>query len=172
MWSASLWRHFPDRRESKRDGGYLGNPVFDTFGDTFPIEGNRNMETTNFLIFGSYTFGDTFPGQGNRNQFFVSVPDRLYRLWIRFPGARESKLRLNPHVKGDRHTLDTLSRSKRMETHWVFSRVVCGYCFGDTFPFKGNGNLELRLLFFVPLLSLDTLSRSKGMETCRPRSYR
>ena len=40
MWY--LWRHFPGRRESKRINVQLYGVLPAIFGDTFPLEGNRN----------------------------------------------------------------------------------------------------------------------------------
>ena len=91
-----LWRHFPDRRESKRSGCtfvpilpfstletlsrskgietlsvrfFNYEPMIFCFGDTFPREGNRNGRVLAELLNGEFAFGDTFPIEGNRNGY-------------------------------------------------------------------------------------------------------
>ena len=111
-----------------------------SFGDTFPREGNRN--SINALILGFLcSFGDTFPWQGNRNRMsrlFFMLPTVL--LWRHFPERRESKLgRLESYI-GVQSALETLSRAKGIET-------------------------TIKATIRVSILPLETLSRAKGIET-------
>ena len=116
-----LWRHFPVQRESKphavstvsrvnqrsletlsrwkgREGklhrrSSLSLLTQKPFGDTFPIEGNRNIVKIWCLQIFPGSFGDTFPVQGNRN-----------------------KVRKEYRVASTLLSLETLSRAKGIET--------------------------------------------------------
>ena len=110
------------------------------FGYAFPLEGNGNAikRTSPFLM---CVFGYAFPLEGNGN-----ISPTLHTcyspiLWICFPVGRE----------------------------WKQIKVVAFYClagfFGYAFPLEGNGNFTSDVSIISMRLSLDMLSRWKGMET-------
>ena len=98
---------------------------------------------------------------------------KMGSLWIRFPVRRESKLFIPSfHHCGD-VTLDTLSRPKGIETPQ--SAAVCllhghRWTFGYAFPFEGNRNSTSSEKQEACPLTLDTLSRPKGIETQKSNS--
>ena len=73
------------------------------------------------------------------------------------------RLREQPRLR----TLETLSRCKGRETHEVNNQKRRGDIhFGYTFPVEGNGNSTCETIR-ADASALDTLSRSKGIETAR-----
>ena len=89
-----------------------------SFGDTFPIKGNRNLTTKLSIASSVKSFGDTFPSEGNRNLF-----SDMYSIVTVFP-------------------LEALARWKGIET---FSKYLPKHCvtaaFGRHFPARRESKL-------------------------------
>ena len=113
------------------------------FGDTFPREGNRNCL---YYSYGqavlSHPFGDTFPREGNRNSSFRPLSIARCFFGDTFPPRRESKLVVK----------DGCGKvSDRLWRH---------------FPAGKESKRTVEFLTDAKRLkSLETLSRSKGIET-------
>ena len=89
-----------------------------------------------------WIFGDTFPVEGNRNA--LSVPtSKTLKLWRHFPAGRESKLFYAKDGQGSFEGI--LWRHFpvwREWKQWTSDRYLLlgSSTFGDTFPFEGNRN--------------------------------
>ena len=136
-----LWRHFPVQRESKLNVKRIWNNRFMVFGYTFPREGNRNVSNLICVI-------DIAP---------ITLATLSRAKGIKTHRALSHVSQYNP--------LATLSRAKGIETLWCCSR-------NHPFPLtlatlsRAKGRETVGFHEFVHRFdTLETLSRSKGIET-------
>ena len=150
-----LWIHFPVWRELKREWRSSIRWISTLTSEyTFPFEGNWNfklriIEHALFNVLVSLSLNTLSRLKGIEtlvSELWISWVSPCF-LWIHFPVWRE------------------LKREWRSSIRWI-STLTSEY----TFPFEGNWNFKLRIiehaLFNVLVsLSLNTLSRLKGIET-------
>ena len=138
-----------------------------SFGYAFPFEGNWNLQPFAVQSF----FGlplDTLSRLKGIETFVKLWPllDMRVQLWIRFPVWRELKLEIcfsSCHCYCCLWIRFPVWRELKPSTHPPRHTTVAN--FGYAFPFEGNWNSSSSRRRIGCLVSLDTLSRLKGIET-------
>ena len=147
-----LWICFPVGREWKLIRNILMKGIaHGVFGYAFPLEGNGNKLILWLSFPCSFFFGYAFPLEGNGNSGIPTSANTATRpLWICFPVGRESK-----HFHELVRVVPFISRL------WICFPVGREWKLIRPHDFVSKGRL-----------SLDMLSRWKGMETHGQRTGR
>ena len=142
--SSRLWIWFPVWRELKQtDTINRTVPIASNFGYGFPFEGNWNPKLGGLHCAEDFSFfGYGFPFEGNWNEILPDVSDTVCAFFgYGFP------------FEGNWNTLSP------------DTKVVPAAAFGYGFPFEGNWNFFLLCGCGCVHLTLDMVSRLKGIET-------